>query len=238
MTWAWAASAPRASADELAACRHFPGLEVAEFGSTVWIRGRDRSMLTSVGLRAIAGIEMFELDASEQLTPVGKRLSVGRLPEAEWRPLQAEVLPRMPTAGFAGRTFRPARMELERSSRERDANVLMTRGELLRTLVDTMPQARLERWMLAVRNDGQALIRGPALPPADGLRFWEQAGVAVPVGFEPSPTVPAAAIAAYFQIERGDLLLWTHDGIEHLHADQFVRATRAAIRASCRETPP
>jgi hypothetical protein len=230
----WAASLPGESAEWLAACRNVPALQVAESDGVIWVSGPDRTVLDSNVLVAVPEIQLFELDDEQRLTPIGNLLSVGRLPDLNWKSLREQVRPRLPTAGFASRQFQTVRLELERSSAERDVNVVIVGGDKLRALADTIPAARLKAWKLAVRSDGDVLVWGSALPPLEGKRFCEEAGVAFPAGLAPQPAISSAAIARQLGRRAGELLLWSSDSrIERIAAGHFTQATRVAIRLSC-----
>ena len=235
MTAAWVASLPRESAEWLAACRHIPALQVAESDEgTFWICGPDRGVLNSSVLQAVPGIQLFALNDEQKLTPIGKLLSVGSLPELNWRSLREQVRPCLPPAGFAARQFQNARLELARSTVERDINVVIVAGDVLARLADTIPAVRLKAWRLAVRGNGEVLVWGSALPPLKGERFCEEAGVAFPAGLAPHPAISPSAIARQMGRSAGELLLWASDSrIERIAAGHFTQATRVAIRLSC-----
>ncbi|HVJ67259.1 MAG TPA: hypothetical protein VM510_04705 [Caulifigura sp.] len=238
MTARWAAFLPETSAESLAACRHIPAVQVAMSDSGIWLCGPDRDVLASAHVKAVPGIKLFELDDEEGLTPPGRRLSVGTLPKLSWGSLREQVHPRLPPAGFAGRQFQPVALTLQPSRIERDVNVLIVPGLRLLTIADTMPAVRIRNWRIAVRNNGDALVWGRALPPVDGQRFWEESGVAFPAGLAPLPEIGSPALAVQLCCRPGDLLLCSSGtAIERIRAEHFVQATRTAVRLSCRKEP-
>ena len=95
------------------------------------------------------------------------------------------------------------------------------------------PQVRLDRWRFAVAADGRVAVHGQPLPPLPGRRWVEQEGIAVPAGWTWTPAVEAALLRQVFGLAEGDVALWDVDGAwERIAADEFVRATRAAVRAT------
>jgi hypothetical protein len=61
--------------------------------------------------------------------------------------------------------------------------------------------------------------------------FVERCGVAAPVGWRVDPPLDAEVLADPFGLAAGDLcLLVDADRVERIGADEFVRATRSAVR--------
>jgi len=80
------------------------------------------------------------------------------------------------------------------------------------------------------------LVQGEPLPPLPGRRFVVQGNVAVPAGFSWQPAVSPAVLARLLGAREDELALLYEDGTYcRLLAEQFVAATRAAVRATMAE---
>jgi hypothetical protein len=98
------------------------------------------------------------------------------------------------------------------------------------------PQIRLNCLSFAASDDSQALVRGEPLPPLPGTRFVEVSGVAVPLGWTWWPAVDAEVVRQALGFAEYDLALFTSAGeCELIVADDFVRATRSAVRLTAKE---
>src|SRR5262249_52549002 len=99
------------------------------------------------------------------------------------------------------------------------------------------PQVRLERLTFAASADGRAVVRGTPLPPIPGTRYYERAGVAVACGWGWPSWLTAELVRAALNIETGAVALFSPAGTwEEIPADQFVQATRSAVRLTAEGT--
>jgi hypothetical protein len=99
------------------------------------------------------------------------------------------------------------------------------------------PQVRLDRLTFAVSSDARVLVRGLPLPPLAGTRYYEQAGVALPCGWGWPAWLDARLVRDALPIGKTDLPLFSPLGTwESIPGDQFVRATRSAVRLSTEST--
>src|SRR5438128_320238 len=83
----WVGRINAAESSPLAELRLVAGLEAAEIGGVVWLRGSAWSEALRLALRGISGLDRFELLASGRLLAEGARVPSGRLPELRWEPL-------------------------------------------------------------------------------------------------------------------------------------------------------
>src|SRR5207248_2131641 len=115
----------------------------------------------------------------------------------------------------------------------RPASVLVTALADWVAYATTVPAIRLRPLRFAAAADGRALVRGTPLPPIQGRRYTEAAGLAVPAGFDWSPPVEPAVLRKLLGLGDGDLALFDEDATyERIDASQFARATRSAARAT------
>jgi hypothetical protein len=144
----------------------------------------------------------------------------------------------LPETALPGQFADPIPLRLIRDSQPRDANLLLTSMETWLSYGGTAEQVRLDRWQFAVSLNGESLIRGMPLPPIPGQRFVEESGIAVPCGWAWSPAVDGIILARVFSRSGQELVLCRADGrMERIAEDQFVRATRSAIRLSAEALP-
>jgi hypothetical protein len=120
------------------------------------------------------------------------------------------------------------------SEAEGEPNVLVTSRACWLAYGGNAPQARLDRWSFAMETTGRVAVRGRPLPPIAGTRYIEQEGVAAPAGWSWVPRLSAQVVREALQLDAGDLALLHDDGTwDYIAAEDFVRATRSAIRLSC-----
>jgi hypothetical protein len=99
------------------------------------------------------------------------------------------------------------------------------------------PQVRLEKLTFAASADGRVIVRGQPLPPIPGRRCYERAGVAVPCGWGWPSWLTADLVRSTLEIAPPAVALFSPAGTwEVVPADQFVRATRSAVRLSAEAT--
>ena len=70
-----------ADSSVLAALRLAAGLEVAEIGGVLWLRGPAWNESLRLALRKVPGIDRFEMHECGRLLADGARVPQGRLPE-------------------------------------------------------------------------------------------------------------------------------------------------------------
>jgi hypothetical protein len=132
-------------------------------------------------------------------------------------------------------------IKLERTAIAAEADCVVTTGERWLAWGQSAPQVRLERLIFAASSDGRILVRGNPPPPLAGARYYERAGLAVPCGWGWPDWLDAGLVREALDLPEEDLALFSCDGTgewtgewtwEWIPADQFVRATRSAVRLS------
>jgi hypothetical protein len=150
-----------------------------------------------------------------------------------WEPLARWLGVAIPSPCAAGRPGQAVAIQLHRCFDFQEPSILLTTMEPWATCADDCPQVRLDRWRFAVAADGRVLVQGLPLPSLPGQRLVEREGIAVPAGWSWSPPVEPAVVRELFRLDSGSLAIWHVDGSwERIASGDFVRATRAAIRAS------
>lgn len=231
MTGRWIVRLPQTQRAALARCRLIPGLETADEGDSIWVRGGELKEPHERMLRAIPRAEWFGIDPDDELRREGRRLTEGPLPPLVWRPIADACPVTLPRSGFAGTPLRPAGLELVRSSEPRTPNLLLVTKTAWSQYGETAPQVRLAAWAFAEDAKGRVLVRGLPLPPLPGERFIEEDGIALPAGWALSLPLPPGVVREVLGLPRGEIALFAPEGTwEHVAAEDFVPATRGAVR--------
>jgi hypothetical protein len=229
----WAASIPRSDADSLGRLWRAPGIVVCEKDDRVWLRGHNVGETTEKILRTLPGVRRFTVLPDRQLVPVGKVVPHGNLPEQAWVDLTDWISVQLPTSGFNGVAPNPMVLSLVRSHVPSEANVLVTTWNAWYDFATEVAQFRLDPLSFAMAEVDRVAVRGGILPPIRGDRFVERQGVAAPVGWTWTPSVDADVVHDILQLESNDLALLHPNGEwDHIRADDFVRASRSAVRVS------
>jgi hypothetical protein len=222
-------------ASQLGPLRTLRGLEVCEEGDRIWLRTGASAEALQKALRGLPRAELFSVLAGDQLCRIDSNVPQGYLPQGPWSRLTSWLSLELPTAALPSRLQGRAALRLVPSQVVRDPNLLLTSLATWTDYGSQAPQVRLDRWHFAVSARGEVVVRGLPLPPLPGMRLIEDHGVAVPCGRHWAPAIDAEVLGPFFGLSRNDVLLWTaNDRRERIASDQFVRATRSAIRNSAR----
>lgn len=233
MTEIQAVRLPKDKAAQLGPLRTLGGLEVHETDKEIWLRVRETSEEIQTALKSLPAATAFRVLDDGQLCQWGNLVPHGFLPAGPWESLSQWMTVKLPSAALAGRLTNRIPLQLVRDSQPRDANLLLTSLNDWLAYGRTAPQVRLDRWQFAVSVENEVLIRGTPLPPIPGQQFIEEHGIAIPCGWHWSPAVDGEVLAQAFALSDCTLLLWRAEGsIERIAREQFVRATRSAIRLS------
>jgi hypothetical protein len=233
MNLPWVICLAMEDATTLAAWRLVPGIDVAQAGPALWLRGQHGDEILEAKLAALPARARYDLLTANQLRLAGHRVPSARLPELRWQPLSTWLQVELPVAGLPAINPASTPLRLVRSGEECESELLLTTLAEFKPFAMRTAQVRLARLQFAAAPDGRVLVRGIPLPPLPGRRFALHQGVAVPAGFAWRPTVSAEVLARRFGVTGDALVLWNEDGtITRLHGEQFVPATRGAARAT------
>jgi MoxR-vWA-beta-propeller ternary system domain bpX2 len=235
MTEIYALELPKADAANVGSLRTVGGVDVCEAQDHIWLRTVNPPDALRKKLRGLPGGLLFEVSGDGQLCRVGTRVPRGHVPAGPWKPLSSWLEVRLPTAALPATLPERIPLHLVVDHVFRAPNVLLTSLAAWTAYGLAAPQVRLDRWHFAVSDKGDVIVRGTPLPTVAGTRLVEEQGIAVPSGWHWSPAVDADVLRTMFQLSQHDLLLWTPQGRrERIGSQQFVRATRSAIRLSGR----
>ncbi len=236
MSQRWAVQLDSTEVGSLGRLRLAAGAEVCQLGQDIWVRGEQLDDGLARVLRRHPHARRHWVLPDNQLVSPGRIVPSGHLPSGPWYPLSDWLTIRLPRACEAPVGIGSVRMRLVRSSDCRPANVLLTDLANWVRYGSTAHEVRLSHCFFAVDADQRVVVRGTPLPPLLGVQYAEQDGVAVAVGWTWRPAVDATVLKHVFRLQQHDLALWHADQTwEHLQGEQFVRASRAAIRATARE---
>jgi len=233
----WAVRLSASNAAAAAAIRRWPAVYArTEANGEVWLRGRDLTEALDLELRKLPGAERFTLASDDQstwITPLGKRIPAGTLPDDDWHPIAEWCRTTLPTSALPAVVPGRVPLTLVRSDVPAEPGVLVaTLDDWLAWAVDA-PLVRLRCLSFAASSDGRVVVRGSPLPPIPGVQYVERQGVAVPAGYVLRPAVDPATIHAVLMTCETDLAVFATDGTwDRIDAGQFVAASRAAARAT------
>jgi hypothetical protein len=216
--------------------RKHSDVEVCVAGELLWLRGTHWSDELDQSFRKILGADRFRRLADDKIALLNCILPSGLLPQGTWSPLDAWLQPVAPPTVLPSCDFQCTSLRLVRSAVERPANLLEVDFHTWHEYAASAPKVRLSRLSFAVSDDGRALIRGEPLPPLPGVRYVETHGVAAPVGWTWSPAVDADVLRQAIGLADGAIALYNVDGnCDVIESDDFVRATRSAVRLTAKE---
>jgi hypothetical protein len=231
----WAARIPIADSAALWPLRLFPAVELGSTPTHVWIRGGAVGEELERALQKVPGLERFEVLAFGKLRALSERIPHGFLPGMQWQPLARALPVLLPTSALPGNALGKANLVLVRSAREFPASLLKTSLEEWLEFATAAAEIRLQRLTFAAQDSGAVFIRGAPMPPLRGEFFAEQNGIAVPCGWTWQPAVSSGVLRELFGIAQGDLIVLEQAGYMHLRPEQFVPATRSAVRSTAAE---
>jgi hypothetical protein len=229
----WAIRLARRDAAAFAPLRLRTGLEIGEAADSLWLRGPAGESELELELRKLPAEFRSEWLPDGRLRPLESRIPSLVLPALRWEPLRKWLAVELPAANWPGERGDPVSLRLARSAEEAPANVLRTRLVDWLEFAQSAAEVRLQRLTFAVSAERQVLVRGTPLPPLAGERFVERAGIAVPAGLGWQPAVSVEVIRRVLGVAEGGFVLWEPDNtVTRLHPEQFVAATRRAVRAT------
>lgn len=232
----WAVQLDCTEVGSLGRLRLATGAEVCQQGQDVWVRGEQLDDELARVLRRHPHARRHWVLPDNQLVSPGRLVPSGHLPPGPWHPLTEWLTVRLPAACAAPVGLCSVTMRLVRSSDCRPANVLLTDLDNWVRYGSTAHEVRLSHCFFAVDADQRVVVRGTPLPPLLGELYAEQDGIAVAVGWTWRPAVDTTVVKRVFRLQLRDLALWhANQTWELVPEEHFVRATRAAIRATARE---
>jgi hypothetical protein len=241
MSSQWVIRLALPDAASLAPLRLTRGIEVAEKDPFVWVRGANDEKLERL-VRALPAVARYEVIAGNRLRNLESRIPSETLPALSWQPMNRWLRVQMPTASslpMEREDLRPVPLRIVRSAEERPIALLVTRLEGWREFALNAPEIRLRQLRFAVDQAGNIVVRGKPLPPLPGRQFVLDGNIAVQAGFAWEPAVSADVLSRRLGLSTDALALFYEDGtFSRIEAEQFVPATRSAVRETARLVTP
>lgn len=232
MSTTWVVQLPAVEISNLSRLCHRDEVEVCETGNELWLRGKSDDPDRDADVLSLPG-NRFSVTPDEQLIPSGKRIPRGQIPPGPWLRLQEWMQVSLPTASFSGELTTEAQLTIVRGGSPVAPNLLLTSFSEWRRYALRAPQVRLQRWSFAVGPGEQAVVRGAPIPPVPGVQYVEQDGIAIAAGWRLQPHVDADVLRTALGLKSGELAVFREDGSwYHLRSEDFVMATRAAVRST------
>ena len=192
------------------------------------------------------GSEGLYLLEGENLRREDERLWSEKLPELSWQNVDDLIeffLPVKLVDAAANSVEAPA-VDLEVVSDERlrnsdgslpIASYLVTSMQRWAEFALSCPEIRLKELSFAVNRDSQVIVQGTPLPTIEGKYFYSSGQVVCQLATAWKPRVSTEVLSELFELQPGQLLLMQQGEQPAIISEAaFVRATRIAVRASCR----
>lgn len=219
----------RADKPALGALRSLPGLQAADDGELVWLRGIAIAEEIDLRIRQLPALHTYELKDGELLFPPNALTPVSKLQTFNWQPLSQFITVTLPVSGMPGKITQQHRVRLIPCDTADKSDALLTSLETFKTWVATAPKMRLQVLRFAVSENNRVLIIGSPLPPIPGREYIIRDGILLPCGYQFDPP----AIAALLNTDPDEWLLFEPDGHwQPVPKDCFVPVTRNGVRLS------
>jgi hypothetical protein len=221
----------QADKESLGLVRTHAGLQVAEDGEWIWLRGVEAGQPIPLAVRQVPANVTFEMDEQENLFPLGGVTPIGKLKKLRWLPLLDYVQIEMPTSAMPGRVEEKYPVRIVPSTLLQESKALLTMLPVWRHYADSAPEVRLSRLRFALAQTGEVLIWGTPLPAIPGKEYWMQENMLLPAGFDFEIPWIAGLVAGKLNPLNDAVILFTEEGSwEKIEKKAFVPATRSAIR--------
>ena len=238
MNFPWVICLASEDAASMAGLRLTSGIEVAEADRKIWLRGPAAGDSIAAPLQRLPALARYEVKGN-RLRDLGCCIPSQVLPPLAWQGLKTWMQverPHQQTVSEIKPELSPAPVRLVRSTEEREPTLLLTSLQDWHEFAISAPEVRLKPLRFAVNEEARVLVQGEPLPPLPGPRFVVEGNVAAPAGFTWRPAVGSAVLARLLGARDQELALLYEDGTCcRVQTEQFVAASRAAVRATVAE---
>jgi hypothetical protein len=236
---AWAVRLPVSAAAQLALLRTTPGIDLAIVGDSFWLHGASLSKELERQLLCLAGAERFEVLADQQLVPVDCLVPTEKLPAGPWIKIRDWLTMVRPTPAFVAKAPPRVALQFVRAAVETASTGLLTTLPVLLAYAESAPAMRLATCRFVATADQRVFVMGDPLPSLPGTQFYERERIWLPAGWTWEPALETKIVRQVLNLADGEHLLWESSDVCHrLLAQDFVQATRAAIRTTASKEVP
>ncbi len=222
----------RTDAPTLGRLRGQSGIHVCEMENHLWLHVQQITDELQTSLRTLPG-RRYTVLPDRQLVPIDARLPRGYLPDGPWASLPQWMELQLSTPAMSGVLSKKCPLSFVRATQEDESNVIRANIDHWHDYAASAPRVRLDRLSFAMNEGQNVVVRGTPLPPIPGVRYVERAGVAVQAGWTWRPAVQPEVLREFLALANDDLALLHASGSwDRISGDDFVRATRSAVRES------
>lgn len=229
----------------LASLRLHPALECGTERALSWVRGGEMTDSLLAELRQIPGMRYFEVSPDGRMRRPGALLWDRRMPSITWSPLKQSILVARPAEVSA--SFLASDAELRTGfiadsggdDALGEADALLTTLEEWHGFADHCSELRLRPLRFAVSSRRHVFVLGRPVPSIPGTRYRIEAGVALPWGTCTVPRLDSRMLRLWLEASDRITVVWMPEQKwSAIGEEQFVAATRAAVRRSAFASPP
>jgi len=199
--------------ESLGAVRCMEGLQAAEEGNCIWIRGINALLEMDKELLRLPATNTFIIDEENNLF------------------LPGGLTPVAPTAALPGKTNDKVKLKIIPSAIVRKGAAILTTLDVWKQYAETASETRLFATRFAVSEKNKVLIMGDPLPSLPGIEYWQTGNVLLPAGYDFEFSIMEEFVNKKLNENKSSVILFDKDGSwQKIDKSFFVISKRSAIR--------
>lgn len=164
---------------------HVESIQIGKTDDGFWLKGFSQEDVKRVELRAIPGVQFFELKGQFLYLP-GNRVPERKFPLGVlWHPIQQALKVELPS--FNENLFTvegDIQVELAPHSVEQPAKAFIVELDELVRLMNLVPSNQYQQTSWCVFGENKALLLSKTVFPIVSNRFWQHEDLFIPVGYD------------------------------------------------------
>ena len=217
--------------ESLGAVRCMEGLQAAEEGNCIWIRGINALLEMDKELLRLPATNTFIIDEENNLFLPGGLTPVAILKPLEWTSLTGFITVEAPTAALPGKTNDKVKLKIIPSAIVRKGAAILTTLDVWKQYAETASETRLFATRFAVSEKNKVLIMGDPLPSLPGIEYWQTGNVLLPAGYDFEFSIMEEFVNKKLNENKSSVILFDKDGSwQKIDKSFFVISKRSAIR--------